>query len=256
MGLLISDGGDKVGLKNDTSRIGFKGSEDLGNGLSAIYHYEMGYNADNKTGHDLQTRIGMVGLKGSFGKVIMGNLWIPTYLLVDGKYDSFNHFGSKGSIGFRAGDAIAYVNKFGSVTVAAAIVASDADTADLVDATNIAVSFPAGPLTVGVGSHSVAATSTSGTTVTVAYKGNGFGATFGYTDKSDLAGDKITTLMVTAKVGSGKVLVRSQSLDAAGLTGVTLGYHMNLSKRTQVYIENASADVAGDGTIIGLKHNF
>jgi predicted porin len=255
MGLIIADGNDNVGLVNDSSRFGFKGSEDLGNGMSAIYHFELGYTADEKTSSAVQNRIGVVGLKGDFGTFAMGNMWVPVYNLVQGTLDPFNHFGLDDGyqLGARAGDALAYVNKFGSVDFQFAIVADEADTNDLMDAYNVAVKIPAGPVNIAVGIHSN--TDDSGTAIVVSYKGDGFTVAGGLNDAEDLGGDKVTTLLGTFNVGSGKILARFSSLDAADVTGTTIGYHHNLSKRTQAYIENSSADFA-DQTIIGLKHNF
>lgn len=257
MGLLLADGNDNKGLVNDSSRFGVKGSEDLGNGMKAIYKFELGYDADDNAGSAVSNRIGMVGVQGSFGTVKMGNLWTPTYLLADGINDPFNHFGTKVSLVGRSNDALAYVNKFGSATVAVAVVASEADTTDLIDAKNIGVSFPAGPVTVGVGYH--ANTDDSGTSVSAAYKGKGFSASLVVSSYKDLGAGNGTSFLVTAPVGNGKVLVRAESVKditgAADISGTTVGYWMNLSKRTQVYVENASSEV-GDGTIVGLKHNF
>lgn len=58
-----------------TSRIGFKGSEDLGNGLKAIFQLENGFNADTgamATSNTLFDRKSVVGLSGSFGTVTVG----------------------------------------------------------------------------------------------------------------------------------------------------------------------------------------
>ncbi len=249
---------DKNGLVNDSSRFGFKGSEDLGNGMSAIYKFELGYNADNAAqASGVSTRIGMVGLKGDFGTFAMGNMWVPTYNLVRGNIDPFNHFGLDSGYGFRgrAGDALAYANNFGDVKFQAAIVASDADNVDMTDGYSVAVNFPAGPVSVGIGVDSD--TNDSATAVTVGYKGDGFGVTLGYEDAEKLGGDKVTTLVGTVGVGSkGKVLLRWSDFSNAGVNGTTLGYHHALSKRTKVYAEISSGDIRNDGTIIGLRHDF
>ena len=86
-------GGEKTttkttGFQNDrvnTSRLGFKGEEALGNGLSAIFALEMGFNASNgefggqekdekgfQKGAAAFNRRAVVGLKGSFGEVRIG----------------------------------------------------------------------------------------------------------------------------------------------------------------------------------------
>ena len=60
-----------------TSRIGFKGVEDLGNGLKALFTLEYGLAIDDNTGIGTGTNIArqqFVGLTGGFGTVIAGRL--------------------------------------------------------------------------------------------------------------------------------------------------------------------------------------
>ncbi|WP_433692550.1 porin [Herbaspirillum seropedicae] len=57
------------------SRIGFKGVEDLGGGLSAVFNLESGFNNDDGTqsvGGNLFNRKSVVGLAGGFGTVLLG----------------------------------------------------------------------------------------------------------------------------------------------------------------------------------------
>ncbi|MFJ9451796.1 porin [Herbaspirillum sp. NPDC101397] len=62
------------------SRIGFKGVEDLGGGLSAVFNLETGFTNDNGglqgsdavTGSNLFRRKSVVGLAGGFGSVLVG----------------------------------------------------------------------------------------------------------------------------------------------------------------------------------------
>jgi predicted porin len=64
-------------VSTNGSRLGFKGTENLGNGLSALFQFESNANFDS--GGALGTsRDSFVGLSGDFGKVILGNLSTPT----------------------------------------------------------------------------------------------------------------------------------------------------------------------------------
>ncbi|MFZ2629924.1 MAG: porin [Rugosibacter sp.] len=64
-------------VSTNGSRIGFKGSENLGNGLAALFQFESNANFDS--GGALGTsRDSFVGLSGDFGQVILGNLSTPT----------------------------------------------------------------------------------------------------------------------------------------------------------------------------------
>lgn len=64
------------------SRLGFKGTEDLGNGLRALFVLEQGMSIDNGTstqGGRLAGRQAFVGLGSDFGTVTMGRQYTPVY---------------------------------------------------------------------------------------------------------------------------------------------------------------------------------
>ncbi|WP_418648224.1 porin [Thauera butanivorans] len=72
------------------SRVGFRGTEDLGNGLKAVFVLEQGFNID--TGEEMGSgyqRQALVGLAGSFGTVALGRQYAPGYF--------FNHDGLAGA---------------------------------------------------------------------------------------------------------------------------------------------------------------
>lgn len=64
-------------VSTNSSHLGFKGVEDLGNGLKAVFQFENGINVDNSAAGTLNSRDTFVGLAGGFGTVIMGNLSTP-----------------------------------------------------------------------------------------------------------------------------------------------------------------------------------
>lgn len=95
------------------SRIGFKGAEDLGNGLKAIFQYEFGTSIDVSSGLTA-TRNAYVGLTGGFGTIVGGRLDGVRYGIFN-KYDAFGG----GNIGNftqmtaqvdRADNAVAYIS--------------------------------------------------------------------------------------------------------------------------------------------------
>jgi predicted porin len=91
------------------SRLGFKGTEDLGGGLKANFQLEMGFNTDTGTGaqQDAVTgstlfgRTSTVGLSGSFGSVNIGRQTDFAYSGTAGGMATFSH--------------AAYVNAFSKV---------------------------------------------------------------------------------------------------------------------------------------------
>lgn len=67
-------------VSTNGSLIGFRGTENLGNGLNAIFQFESDAKFDN--GGSLSTgRDSFVGLSGNFGKVLLGTLTAPTRAL-------------------------------------------------------------------------------------------------------------------------------------------------------------------------------
>jgi predicted porin len=126
-------------VQNRASRLGFKGSEDLGNGLKAIYQIELGIRSDGGNqqsvgdGHTGQ-RNTFVGLSGGWGTALVGRHDTPTKMAF---YATGNERigdsiidlnpGSGAPIGVftevRANNAIAYVSpNFAGFTFAAATI--------------------------------------------------------------------------------------------------------------------------------------
>lgn len=126
---------NKVALtsgQQNGSRLGFKGTEDLGSGLSAVYQLESGFDITNgKASTDsakntlLFGRQAFVGLVGGFGTLTLGRQY-TAYDTVTGAIDPFKN-GLSGNItnlfgkGYtvRADNAVRYLTpSFGGVAVA------------------------------------------------------------------------------------------------------------------------------------------
>ena len=102
------------------SRLGFRGTEDLGGGLRASFVLEHGFNSDDASATPVfWNRQAYVGLGGGFGDVLLGRQYTPTFL-VHATYDAFGPQGVAaqqvllGSIelaqaaNIRANDALTY----------------------------------------------------------------------------------------------------------------------------------------------------
>ncbi|MEY2632788.1 MAG: hypothetical protein RIR00_1442 [Pseudomonadota bacterium] len=76
-----TDVGSKNRVTSNSSYIGFKGVEDLGNGLKAAFQLENGVNFDNGAAGAWNNRDSYVGLVGGFGTVVAGNVTGPTRAL-------------------------------------------------------------------------------------------------------------------------------------------------------------------------------
>ncbi len=82
-------GNDAWDVFNNASRLGVRGEEDLGGGLSAIYQYEFGVDITDG-GNFNSNRPKWVGLKGSsWGSITAGTQWTPYYNVI-GVGDIFN----------------------------------------------------------------------------------------------------------------------------------------------------------------------
>ena len=64
------------------NRLGFKGVEDLGNGLKAVFVLERGFNLDTGTDRNGFNRQAYMGLAGDWGTLAGGRIYTPYYSLV------------------------------------------------------------------------------------------------------------------------------------------------------------------------------
>ena len=85
----IEDQDSVMRLVNNSSRIGFRGNEELGNGLSALFQFEGGFDSD--VGNFRQRRDTFVGLKSNFGTLKMGYITSPLYYATHDFISMHNH---------------------------------------------------------------------------------------------------------------------------------------------------------------------
>jgi predicted porin len=115
----IIPGNGPVGPSN---RIGVKGSEDLGNGLKAIYQVELGVTLSDRDyfptngdrGNGLNMRNAFVGLAGGWGTFLVGRHDTPLKIST-GKLDLFadtmaDYNGPLGFVDLRVDNAVAYIS--------------------------------------------------------------------------------------------------------------------------------------------------
>lgn len=155
--------GSDLAVVDKVSRIGFKGSEDLGGGLKAIWQIEQGLTAAGSgvgTG-TLASRNTFVGLSGDFGTFLMGRHDTP-YKLGTGSLDPFSDTAADYNNGcivgcinavhdYRSPQAIAYISPTwsGFHFAAAAIATNDAanlNSTDTFDALSVTGVYVNGPL--------------------------------------------------------------------------------------------------------------
>ncbi len=142
-----TNAGSEVELVSNASRIGFKGSEKLDNGMEVIYQFESeiaiddGKNSDDST---FKQRNSFLGLKGDFGLVRAGRYDTPVKR-AQRKVDLFNDL--KGDIknfitvnDNRPANTLGYesANLLGPVTLVFQYIASEADEVDFGKSASVA----------------------------------------------------------------------------------------------------------------------
>lgn len=162
---------NSTSITSNASRIGFKGTEDLGGGLAAIWQIESGFNADESatTPNTFASRNTFIGLKGGFGTVLAGRHDTPMKLLGrsvdnfgDTLADSRNLLGADRAGGasifdLRTDNTIAYISpSFSGLTLIGAYVADHTPAGTVVDnndrdAYSVSGNYANGPLMLGLG---------------------------------------------------------------------------------------------------------
>ena len=100
---------NKTQINSNASRLGFKASEDLGDGLKALVQFELEMDATGQltttTGTGLgKSRNSGAGFEGDFGKVMVG-IWDTPYKVVHNKielFDNTTHFSAQNVVGHSA----------------------------------------------------------------------------------------------------------------------------------------------------------
>ena len=138
----------------NSNRFGFKGSEDLGDGMKATFTLEGGFNSGTgASGTNLFDRTTTVGVAGGFGAVELGRQQTVAYKTI-GTFDPFNYkfinIALAGNASTKRYDNdISYTGKFGDVTVMAEHnIPTTGD--DSQAATAAGVTFASGPINFGL----------------------------------------------------------------------------------------------------------
>jgi predicted porin len=264
-------------MNNNASRLGFKGTEDLGGGLKAGFVLEHGFSPD--TGLPASSfwgRQSEVNLSGGFGTLRLGNFVSEAYFATSDYIGMHNH-----ETGTSSDALYAYIgrntNKIAyrtpefvkGLSVEGAVSAGEGG--GRVRNYDFAVNYSLGALHVGVGAEK--AGSAKQVAVSALYE---FGSlivggmiqrdsnAYGNGNRTNIRGS--AAYIVGANefhVNVGKANNYSNTADSGALQ-TTLGYNYNLSKRTKVYGYWTKVDAerntgyASDynSLALGVRHNF
>ncbi len=242
---------DKQVRDGSSSRLGFRGVEDLGGGLKALFQIEHRFSPDTGAAHaTFWQGVSTVGLGGSFGTVNLGRQYTAAFSLAQNVIDPFGGDSTGGLRGvsltsqnaaLRVANSVRYDGAFGGLKVAA-------DIGEAVGAKrpySVATQYAQGPFMVAASyeDNSDATDVQNLWTVGGAYT---FGPAkvsvgFGYGDATATTTVKQALVGLTYNVGAaGQVLAgyaQNKVGSASAAKKVSLGYRHNLSKRTQLYTD-------------------
>ena len=285
-----------TGVANNNSRIGFKGVEDLGNGLKAGFQLEAGFGSDDGSGPLTFARQSEVNLSGNFGMVRLGNFFPESYYATSDYIGMHNHeTGSSSDAlyydaawfdGTGTGNKLAYRtptfnNFWAEASVGLHEKARTGAAAVNKNAYDLAANYNNGPLSLGAGysywnSNYQAALRGLYTfgqfTVGAYYQRNKDDNAILGTGAGSRNNFRLSAMYVMNAsefhVNVGRANKWSNVSDSAA-TQWTLGYNYNLSKRTKIYTyytrinnnqaANYGVSAAGNdfsSFAMGVRHNF
>jgi predicted porin len=274
------------------SRLGFKGSEDLGGGLSAIFTLENGFGVDTGSlgqGGRLFGRQAFVGLQGGFGAVKLGRQNTPMHVALDtidpfatgmvGNIENLFSAGAPGDV--RTDNTFNYSLTAGGFSGQLAYSLGEAVGDNSANAQwGASLGYANGPINVQFAYHDANTTTFAAPLVDVdtetAFLGGSFDfriakihAGYQKAEVKNAAGAKTTDnnnymLGVSAPIGAGSIVgsyVKSENKVAnVDVDQYAIGYIHSLSKRTSLYTGYAHTETDGaldiDRFQVGLQHRF
>jgi predicted porin len=267
-------------LANNSSRIGFKGTEDLGGGLKAGFQIEHGFSPD--TGAAAGTfwgRQSEVNIGGGFGTLRFGNFTSEAYFATADYISMHNHdTGTSADALYaylgRDSNKIAYrTPSIGGLTVEGAVALSESS--GFGRTIDVAANYAVGPVQLGAGYQRLSTTGQKqfavrglyeiGSFVVGAYvqrDTDGYGVGLGKRTTARLSG-MYTLGSSELHLNFGNAGEYSNAADS-GAKQFTVGYNYNMSKRTKVYTYYTKVDAAAGNPYIGdfssfavgIRHNF
>ena len=236
-----------------SSRIGFRGTEDLGGGMKALFNVEAGFGIDTGMGDSaLFGRRAVVGLEGNFGMVTIGREYTPidnisgaTHILGQGFYGTNLNAFANGRMTRRISNSVNYKSKpMAGLKFSAAIGLGETPTGPSQDLKTVSVEYQQGKLFAGIGYASYDRLASGSDREMI------FGAAYAIGalefKGNYMVGDQTgpnnrytqANLGAAMAFGPGKLLgnlQQSKLQNGARGNGYAVSYAYSLSKRTNVY---------------------
>ena len=277
---------------NVNSRLGFRGVEDLGNGLKATFNLEAGMGVDDGNNYMDKDSNGMafrrtstVGLAGNFGEVRLGRMLTSSYLAVS-RYDAFGDTGIGASLAWnipqtgyapRTENAISYTSpNFSGFKIGAEYGFGEKQKARDSRYFGMGATYDNGPLSLGLGYDRLNSNTMDGLLAASDLKTVHLGGAYNFgvakllafykqSKVSNAPKFKTFGLGVSAPVGAaGEVRASYNNYKISDDNGkanqLSLGYVHNLSKRTALYgtyayMKNSNKTIGGQKVNLDLGLN-
>jgi predicted porin len=256
-----------------SSRFGFRGTEDLGNGLKALFNLEAGASIDTGAGDSaLFGRRAVVGLEGGFGSLTLGREYSPI-AAVAGATDAFGQgfYGSNLSafttnrLTRRLSNSVNYKSpSWNGLKLLAAYSAGEVTAANTPsgDLKGVGAEYTLGGLYLGAAYHTInrlPADEDKETAFGAGYKFDQLGGfeikgNYMSADREGAVKYKQANLGASMPFGAHRVYANYQQQKQGAARGNTwaLAYTYALSKRTNVYASYASLD-NNNSAVFGLS---
>jgi predicted porin len=261
--LTITDNGttNSKDITNGDTYVGFKATEDLGNGLSAFG--DISLNIDSEGGNAATTRDAKVGISSNAGTITMGRQKNLTKV-IGGAVDIFEGNSATVTSQARNNNTMLYTSpNMGGFTGSAMLTADGTTGDDSVDTNEYAVAYTNGSLSLGGVRLDDTVNNNQTITLMGAYTISGLTVAVA---KSELDNNDSTanveTMTYAGSIDLGKNTLKAGFQDAdEGNETTTLEAVHNFSNKTSAYVnfQNAnpkSGAAETDTTSVGLRVNF
>jgi len=253
-------GADEITIRGYSSRFGFKGETDMGNGLTGFGKYEVALDTDT-SGFNITGRHAFVGVKGDFGKVYLGRTYHTYYNFISGPLDNpwwgagYTWLGYPG----RTNQGITYAGGsdnfgFGATLYFDGSSSDAAGVANDLDKFELAANWQAGPVLLAIGYSDQDEVIGIDPGEVVGFTASGWETgifTWGlnFEIQDDVAGPNsadATGVALDVLIGNGYVHYEQTELDAAGVSitpaTLTLGYTQSIGRQTTAWYEYQTTD--------------
>jgi predicted porin len=267
-----------------TSRIGFKGTEDLGGGLTALFVVETAFNSAASTATSIGSRGAFVGVAGGFGTVTMGagQLTPSFYATAATNAVAADNYGLKQYAGAsRVNNVVNYTSPtiLGGLTLRGAMIQKADNGTAAKASSDISAIYANGPLTIAasasdngfdkgtyvgaaydLGMVKVFASRADTAAIAAVAAGTanltGIG-TLGSSAVAAAAAAKFNNFGVSVPVNAALTLAAEYSqAKATDINTYLLSAQYSLSKRTTAYAYTSKAQKADSLVGFGVRHSF